>query len=90
VTNIRKHAEASRVSLALREEPGSVLLLVRDDGRGFVAEAPHTQGPATSFGLTGMSERASLIGGRLTVRSAPGDGTALELRIPKQPVEVAG
>jgi signal transduction histidine kinase len=37
-----------------------------------------------------MSERASLIGGRLTVRSAPGDGTALELRIPKQPVEIAG
>jgi two-component system NarL family sensor kinase len=90
VTNIRKHADASRVSLALREEPGSVLLLVRDDGRGFVAESPHAPGPATSFGLMGMNERASLVGGHLTVRSAPGQGTELELRIPKQPAEVLG
>ncbi len=90
VTNIRKHADARRVSLTLREEPGFVLLIVRDDGRGFAEESAHASGPATSFGLTGMSERASLIGGHLTVKSAPGEGTSLELRIPKQPVEVAG
>lgn len=90
ITNIRKHAMASRMSLVLRDEPGSVLLLVRDNGRGFEAGASNAPGPATSFGLTGMSERASLIGGQLTVSSTPGDGTALELRIPKQPIEVAG
>lgn len=90
VTNIRKHADASRVTLVLREETGSVVLLVRDDGRGFLTGSPYAPGPATSFGLTGMSERAALIGGSLTVRSTPGEGTVLELRIPRQPVEVAG
>ncbi|MEO8293234.1 MAG: GAF domain-containing sensor histidine kinase, partial [Actinomycetota bacterium] len=90
VTNIRKHADASRVTLVLREETGSVVLLVRDDGRGFLTGSPYAPGPATSFGLTGMSERAALIGGSLSVRSTPGEGTVLELRIPRQPVEVAG
>lgn len=84
ITNIRKHAQASKVQVMLRDEGTHVLLSVHDDGRGFDADATHSGGPPTSFGLTGMSERASLIGGRLTVRSAPGQGTTLELEVPDQ------
>lgn len=84
ITNIRKHAQAKKVRIVLRDEGTHVLLSVRDDGRGFESDAKRGPGPATSFGLTGMSERAALIGGHLTVKSAPGTGTTLELVIPDQ------
>lgn len=84
ITNIRKHAQANKVRIMLRDEGTHVLLSVRDNGRGFESDAKRGPGPATSFGLTGMSERAALIGGHLTVKSAPGTGTTLELVIPDQ------
>jgi len=84
ITNIRKHADATTVQILLRDEGTHVLLVVRDDGRGFESDPKRTPGPATSFGLEGMNERATSIGGRLTVKSAPGAGTTLELVIPDQ------
>lgn len=81
ITNVRKHAGASRVRLALREEEGAIVLEVEDDGRGF---DPGVAPGGVSFGLTGMRERASLAGGELWVTSEPGRGTRLEVRIPRQ------
>ncbi len=81
ITNVRKHAEARRVRMALREEDDEVVLVVEDDGRGF---DPRVEPGRVSFGLTGMRERASLLGGALSVRSAPGRGTVVEVRIPRQ------
>jgi signal transduction histidine kinase len=85
IANVRKHAEASRVRIVLREEGDDVVLVVEDDGRGFDAA---TSPGRISFGLTGMRERASLAGGTLDVASEPGRGTRLEVRIPRQPTEV--
>jgi two-component system NarL family sensor kinase len=84
LTNVRKHAQASRVRLTLGEADGHVQLEIEDDGRGFASQSPQSQRPPTSFGLTGMAERASLIGGELSVRSAPGRGTVVTVRVPKQ------
>jgi signal transduction histidine kinase len=85
VTNVRKHADASAVRVWLADQGDVVALGVRDDGCGF--EPP--SGPAraaTAFGLTGMRERVALIGGTIEIRSAPGEGTDLEVRIPKAEV----
>jgi len=89
VTNIRKHAEATSVGVALHDDGGVVLLRVRDDGVGFQVPSGRTARPTTSFGLTGMRERVSLIGGSLELTSAPGRGTSLEVRIPKTDAEVS-
>jgi len=79
LTNIAKHAEASRVEVTLSEERGHMTLVVRDDGRGFSPEEPRK--PA-SFGLVGLRERAYLLGGEVSIKSAPGRGTIIELRLP--------
>ncbi len=84
LNNVRKHAAASRVEVTLRREDGEIVMRVADDGRGFDPVSVREDRPATSFGLLGISERASLLGGRLTVESAPGGGTALEVRVPGQ------
>lgn len=82
LTNVRKHAGASWVQVELWRENAEVVMRVSDDGKGFDAEAQRDHRSETSFGLLGMSERASLLGGRLAVESAPGGGTTLEARVP--------
>ena len=65
--NVVKHAGAAAASVDLRCDPGLVSLRVSDDGAGFSPDAA-----AAGFGLSGMAERAELVGGHLDVRSAPG------------------
>jgi signal transduction histidine kinase len=78
--NVIKHAGASRVELGLHAAgDGGVVLTVRDDGVGF--DPPSAGGPL-SFGLSGMQERASLLGATLRVQSGPGQGTTLTLHLP--------
>jgi signal transduction histidine kinase len=76
--NVVKHAEASRVELALRAEGTVVTLAISDDGVGF---DPATAGGPTKFGLGGMHERASLLGATLQVSSRPGEGTTITVRV---------
>jgi two-component system sensor histidine kinase UhpB len=77
LTNIVRHAHASRATVSLKAQNEAVILLVRDDGRGLPGELP--KGTA---GLGGMRERALLVGGRLTIRSEPDHGTEVELEVP--------
>jgi two-component system, NarL family, sensor histidine kinase UhpB len=77
LANIARHAGAKKVEVDLRTGDDGVELTVRDDGRGF-----ETDRPATGLGLGGMAERARLVGGELTVKSRPGAGTELCLRVP--------
>jgi two-component system sensor histidine kinase UhpB len=77
LTNIVRHAHASRATVSLRAEDGAVTLRVRDDGRGLPSELP--KGTA---GIRGMRERALLVGGRLTIRSEPDRGTEVALEVP--------
>ena len=72
LTNIARHAGASRVSVLLVRRPGSVSALVEDDGHGFGPDA-ETRG---GIGLSGMRERLALVDGRLTIESGRATGTA--------------
>jgi len=83
ITNIRKHAGATRVKVALHDEGDHIDLVIEDDGQGFEQAGSRPSSSQTAFGLTGMRERADLVGGRLTIRSAPGQGTTLSARIPR-------
>jgi signal transduction histidine kinase len=86
LTNVARHAHASRVSVLLERRPGYASLIVEDDGRGFESEGT-TESPAATgrLGLLGMQERARLAGGSLTVESAPGGGTTVFARLPIGP-----
>lgn len=80
--NIAKHASARSVTVRLTASEESVLLEVADDGIGFdPARAGPTKGPG-GYGLTGMAERAELLGGQLTITSEPDRGTELQLSLP--------
>jgi signal transduction histidine kinase len=79
LTNVMKHAHAKRVSIVVLRQSREVTLLVEDDGQGFdPARAPAGRG----LGLTGMRERASLVGGEYMIESRPGEGTTVRVRIP--------
>ena len=77
LTNALKHAEAHTVTIAVAEIEGEVGVRVRDDGRGYDPKAI-----TSGFGLVSIHERVELLDGRLRVRSAPGEGTTLEARVP--------
>ncbi len=84
LANVRQHAGAARVVVSLSYEPGELLVDVVDDGRGF---DPASVGPSTDaggFGLRAMTERVAAIGGRLSVESAPGEGTAIAVAVPME------
>ncbi|MGH3015430.1 MAG: GAF domain-containing sensor histidine kinase, partial [Gaiellaceae bacterium] len=78
LTNIVKHAEASRVSILLTRKDGSALAVVEDDGLGFDPGAARDEG----LGLVGMRERVALVGGRLRIESAMGAGATLVAEVP--------
>lgn len=86
LTNIAKHAHATRVSVALSAREGQLSLCVEDDGSGFIPEAT----PGHRLGLRGMRERIAALGGRLELESAPGQGATLLVHIPLQPRPAAG
>lgn len=78
LTNVARHARASRVDVRLERGLEQVLIEVRDDGKGFAPE----QAPKGTLGLVGMRERGLMLGGAVTVDSAPGRGTRVQLHIP--------
>jgi two-component system sensor histidine kinase UhpB len=77
LTNIARHADARRVELVLERRDRVTVLRVRDDGRGF-----DPRRGLSGDGIRGMRERAVLIGGRLVLHSAPGDGAEVRLEVP--------
>ncbi|SDI45197.1 ATP-binding response regulator [Propionivibrio dicarboxylicus] len=80
LTNIARHAEASHAMVALDERDGDLLVTIADDGRGLPPEPTETR---QSFGIVGIRERVSLLRGTVTIDSAPGRGTHIEVRLPR-------
>ncbi len=78
--NIAKHSAASRVNLTLRSTDTLVELNIEDDGVGF--DVDRAVALPKSFGLKGMRERVALLGGRLEIRSSPGHGATIAMRLP--------
>jgi PAS domain S-box-containing protein len=79
LVNVAKHAQATRVKVSLVLQGGELALTVQDNGRGFAPDGPRK--PA-SLGLAGMRERVELVKGVSVVKSSPGRGTSVEVRIP--------
>ncbi len=78
VTNARRHGRAGRVAVSVRFGTTDTRLVVSDDGAGFDVGAPRE-----GFGLLGLRERAALLGGTVTVDSAPGTGTRVLVTVPR-------
>jgi signal transduction histidine kinase len=76
LTNVRKHAQAGSARLVLTYTADLVGIDICDDGVGV------QQGTGDGFGLVGLRERAARLGGRLDVRSTPGEGLALHVEVP--------
>jgi signal transduction histidine kinase len=85
LTNVSKHAQASRVTIDLSLSAGVLTLEVSDDGQGL---SPAALGKARSFGIRGLHERASTVGGWIDLSSSP-RGTTLILSVPLNPVQAA-
>ena len=80
ISNARRHSGADSVHVSLRVADGSIVAEIMDEGRGFDPDSI-VEGPR-GLGLIGMQERATMIGGRVTKTTAPGEGTTIRLVIP--------
>ena len=80
--NVERHADANRVTVAVEERDDGVRLMVTDDGVGFGPGDRERRREEGHVGLSLLEELAERAGGRLAVRSAPGDGTTFELELP--------
>jgi NarL family two-component system sensor histidine kinase LiaS len=74
LSNIARHSHARRAELALACGTDAITLTLSDDGRGF-----DTSAPTSGLGLRSMRERAEALGGKLTIESAPGQGTRISV-----------
>ncbi len=83
LNNIAKHAQANRVEVSLVQRDSRILASIQDDGRGFELEKIlHPEAPERGFGIIGIQERVSLLGGQINIRSRPGFGTSIHIEIP--------
>jgi signal transduction histidine kinase len=87
LNNALKHSGATQVSVEMAARPGDFQIVVTDNGSGFdvpatLAERPAAAGRRGGNGLVNMRQRLSVVGGECVVRSAPGQGTTVRLRIP--------
>ena len=87
LTNVVRHAKATRVEVVLQKQRDRLVLWIRDNGRGFdQADSSLSQ----SLGLLGMRERAAILGGHVNISSAPGKGTTVAAWIPFSSPEKSG
>jgi signal transduction histidine kinase len=77
--NIVRHARASTVALRLARQENEIILQVHDNGKGFDPTSPFPG----HFGVRSMQERTAKMGGTLTIESAPGQGTCIDVRVPR-------
>jgi signal transduction histidine kinase len=79
LTNAVRHSQAARVTVTVANGDG-LDVTIRDDGHGFEPGARNVRGKR--LGLTSMRDRASVLGGRLTIESSPGRGSTVHLEVP--------
>jgi signal transduction histidine kinase len=81
LANVRWHSQATKVKVRLMEKGKRLNLIIKDDGLGVTEEKLRNH---ESFGLIGMRERALYLGGKLSIKGAPGKGTTVKVTIPLQ------
>ncbi len=82
MNNIVRHSAATEASLTIGRDGGMLRLTIQDNGCGFAPDAAAGESKTGGFGLVGMSERAQLLGGVMSVRSRPAEGTTITIEIP--------
>jgi signal transduction histidine kinase/streptogramin lyase len=83
VNNLVRHSQATAGSVAIKRDEVSISILVEDNGRGFLQDGGLPAGDLRhGFGLTGLMERVRILGGTAGIKSAPGEGTIVQISIP--------
>lgn len=83
LTNVARHANASRVDVRIQRLPHGLCMEIQDDGKAFnVEQTRRNAGKRQGLGLLGMQERLEMVGGAFAVESAPGKGTLIQAQIP--------
>jgi signal transduction histidine kinase len=82
LTNVARHAKASRVGVSIWKLPSAICMEIKDDGRSFEVEQTLNGHGHKRLGLLGMRERVEMVGGTFGVQSAPGQGTSIRVEIP--------
>jgi len=83
IVNAKKHAQAEAIRIKLSADKEAVVAEISDNGKGFNVNAvKSTVDQRGSLGLINMDERAQLVGGRCTITSVKGKGTAVKVRVP--------
>jgi len=83
LNNISKHAGATRVEIFFEHKDSTIFASITDNGRGFDLDSVyHPESPGRSFGIIGMQERVSLLGGKIDIQSSPGSGTRIHIKVP--------
>jgi signal transduction histidine kinase len=95
LTNVARHAHASRVEVNLQKLPDGICMQIKDDGKSFQVQPVLLAGGSKRLGLLGMRERVEMVGGAFGVESAPGQGTTIQVEIPfakvrKAPLKKSG
>jgi len=83
ITNIVRHADTRHASVMFMRNALELVLLIEDEGRGFEPAAA-SRNDFTHMGVIGMSERTSMLRGEFTVESAPGMGTTIRVKVPRE------
>jgi two-component system sensor histidine kinase UhpB len=83
LNNISKHAGANRVEIFFEHRDSTICASITDNGRGFdLGRVCHPESPGRGFGIMGMQERVSLLGGKIDIQSSPGRGTRIHIKVP--------
>jgi signal transduction histidine kinase len=82
LTNVARHAQASRVDVAIRKAGANLSMEVADNGKSFHPASKNVAGRRKRLGLLGMQERVRLVNGRFSIKTEPGKGTTVRVLIP--------
>ena len=82
LTNVGRHAKASRVEVSIQKLPDVICMKIKDDGKSFQVERTLHAKAGKSLGLLGMRERLEMVGGKFGIESTPGQGTTITAQVP--------
>jgi signal transduction histidine kinase/sugar lactone lactonase YvrE len=90
LNNLLKHSHASHAWIDIARNDDTIMMTVRDDGKGFDVRGLTTNERPRGFGMSGIAERVAMLGGTHLITSRPGEGTTLTLRVPCEAGEESG
>lgn len=90
LTNVARHARASRVEVSIWKPPDCICMKIMDDGKSFGVERVMYANGGKRLGLLGMRERLEMVRGSFAVESAPGNGTTVVARLPHGKTRAVG